>query len=73
MSNTKETALNRFIQQKSEFDGLLQRIITHSDEHFGLQPDAINWGHVGNMGRYLCLLHQISDAMFSEGEHNAKS
>jgi hypothetical protein len=42
-----------------------------SDDHFGVSPDDINWGHVGTLTHYAELLKRIADAAFKEGEHTA--
>lgn len=65
----KADALTAFVQSKGRIDALLARLAAHSTDHFGLSPDEVNWGHVGQLGRYEQLLRQISDAAFREGEH----
>ena len=37
--------------------------------NFETNPEEINWGHVGTLGRYASLLKQITDMAFNEGEH----
>jgi hypothetical protein len=32
-------------------------------------PEAINWGHVGDIGSTRQALQELSDRLFSEGEH----
>ena len=41
------TATSRFLALKAEIDDLLAALQTASDDHFGAEPDAVNWGHVG--------------------------
>ncbi|HUF57469.1 MAG TPA: hypothetical protein VMM55_13005 [Thermohalobaculum sp.] len=65
----KEAALDAFIAKKAEIDEMLQRLQDLSDEHFNVQPDEIDCGHVGDLGRYAELRRQITDAAFKEGEH----
>ncbi len=67
--NTKPTALDRFINKASEFDALLQRLQQMRDEHFGVSPDAVTWGHVGDVTRYVTALKEVTDAYFKEGEY----
>ena len=69
--NDKQTALDAFIARKAEIDTMLDRLTALSDEHFGVSPDDINWGHAGTLAHYAELLRQITDAAFKEGEHAA--
>ncbi len=62
-------ALQEFITFKSEFDQLLNRLKTLSDNHFEIDPDDINWANVGDLNYYIKELQKISDRAFSEGEH----
>ncbi|MDP3960193.1 MAG: hypothetical protein Q8Q26_09080 [Pseudorhodobacter sp.] len=65
--NTK--ALDAFISAKCEIDAMLERLKELSADHFGTEPDEINWGHVGTLTNYASLLRQITDSAFKEGEH----
>ena len=65
------TALDAFIARKAEIDTMLERLKALSDDHFGVAPDDINWGHVGTLAHYAELLRQITNAAFKEGEHAA--
>jgi hypothetical protein len=65
----RESALDAFMAKKAEIDTMLARLTALSDDHFETNPDEINWGHVGNLGRYASLLKQITDMAFQEGEH----
>jgi hypothetical protein len=67
----KEKAIEAFIIRKAEIDSMLERIKALSDDHFGVGPDDINWGHVGTLAHYAELLKRITDAAFEEGEHAA--
>ena len=62
-------ATEAFIARKAEIDEMLQRLRSHSDDHFGYAPDEINWGHVGSLVHYAELLKRITDSAFNEGEH----
>ena len=65
----QEQALAAFIARKAEIDAMLARLTALSADHFETSPEEINWGHVGNLGRYASLLRQITDMAFNEGEH----
>ena len=67
--SNREQALAAFIAKKTEIDAMLARLAALSADHFDTSPDEINWGHVGNLGHYACLLRQITDMAFNEGEH----
>lgn len=62
-------ALDVFVQKKIEIDILLARIQQHSADHYGIAPDAVQWGHVGNLDYMLSHLRQITDSVFKEGDH----
>ena len=47
----------------------INRIKALSDDHFGVGPDEINWGHVATLAHYAELLKRITDSAFKEGEH----
>jgi hypothetical protein len=63
--------LAAFVQKKAEIDTMLSRLQSLSDEHFGVAPDEVTWGHVGTLEHYAELLKRITDMAFSEGEHAA--
>jgi hypothetical protein len=65
----KPQAIDAFIARKAEIDVMLERIKALSDDHFGVNPDEVNWGQVGTLGHYAELLRRITDAAFKEGEH----
>ena len=64
----QEVALAAFIERKAEIDTMLARLQRLSDDHFNAHPDEINWGHVGTLEHYSCLLKRITDSAFGEGE-----
>ena len=62
-------ALATFMAKKAEIDTALARLTALSAEHFGADPDSLNWGHAGTLGFYAAQLRHITDAAFKEGEH----
>jgi hypothetical protein len=75
-TNTTETrsnddALGAFVRNKAEIDVMLTRLQALSDEHFGVAPDEMTWGHVGTLEHHAELLKRITDMAFNEGEHAA--
>jgi hypothetical protein len=65
----RRNALDAYIARKAEIDTMLARLTALSDDHFGVGPDEINWGHVGTLAHYAELLKRITDSAFKEGEH----
>ena len=63
-----EAAAAAFMQRKAAIDTMLARLIAHSDDHFGIHPDEINYGHVGNLGHVEEKLREACDFIFGEGD-----
>lgn len=70
-ARNNDAALAAFIAKKAEIDAMLTRLQTFSDDHFGADPEKVNWGHLGSLEYQAHLLKQISDFAFGEGEHAA--
>lgn len=70
-TRTNEDALAAFVQRKAEIDEMLARLQALSDDHFGVAPDEVSWGHVGTLGYYAELLKRVTDMACNEGEHAA--
>ena len=62
-------AIDAFIAKKGEIDAMLARIAKLSEDHFGADPDKVNWGDVGTLDDYARHLRRITDAAFKEREH----
>ena len=69
--HSNREALDAFIARKLEIDAMLQRLTELSADHFGVDPEEVDWGHVGTLGHYAQLLRQVSDSAFQEGEYAA--
>jgi hypothetical protein len=67
-AKSNDDALAAFVARKAEIDAMLTRLQTLSDDHFGVAPDEVTWGHVGTLGHYAELLRRITDMAFNEGE-----
>ncbi|MCE8540120.1 hypothetical protein KBY27_21870 [Ruegeria pomeroyi] len=65
----REAALAAFIAKKAEIDVMLARLQALSDDHFGFDPEAINWGSVGSIASVAEDLGHVTDFLFGEGEH----
>lgn len=51
MMNTKPTAIDTYLARTAAIHIKLARLQQLADDHFGHNPDAIHWGHVGDLGR----------------------
>lgn len=70
-ARTNDAALAAFIAKKAEIDAMLARLQAFSEDHFGADPDQVNWSDLGSLEYQAHLLKQISDFAFGEGEHAA--
>lgn len=70
-TRSSQDALAAFVQKKAEIDTMLVRLQALSDDHFGVAPDEVTWGHAGTLGCYAGLLKRVTDSAFHEGEHAA--
>jgi len=49
--NTKPTALDTYLQRLPMILDKIEALGQLADDHFGPDPEAIHWGHVGDLGR----------------------
>ena len=49
--NTKTTAIDTYLARTAAIHIKVARLRQLADNHFGHDPDAIHWGHVGDLGR----------------------
>lgn len=49
--NAKPTALAAYLARTAAIHAKLERLQQLANDHFGHDPDAIHWGHVGDLGR----------------------
>lgn len=49
--NTQSTALDAYLQRLPIILDKIEALRQLADDHFGHDPDAIHWGHVGDLGR----------------------
>ena len=49
--NTKTTAIDTYLARTAAIHIKVARVRQLADNHFGHDPDAIHWGHVGDLGR----------------------
>ena len=65
----REAALAAFIGKKAEIDEMLARLQALSGDHFGFDPEAVNWGAVRSIDHVASDLREITDFLFGEGEY----
>jgi hypothetical protein len=68
-TRSNQQALAAFVQKKTEIDAMLSRLQALSDDHFGLAPDEVTWGHVMLLADHAELLRRITERAFKEGEY----
>ena len=49
--NTKTTAIVDYLQRLPMVLDKIEALRQLADDYFGHDPDAIHWGHVGDLGR----------------------
>ncbi len=49
--NIKPNAIDAYLSRAAAIHIKLARLQQLADDHFGHDPDAIHWGHVGDLGR----------------------
>jgi hypothetical protein len=63
------TAPAAFQAKNAEIAAMLAQLQALSAADFEMNPNEIDWGHVGTLNHYASLLKRVTDAAFSEGEH----
>ena len=48
---TQPTALDTYLQRLPMILDKIEALRQLADDHFGHDPEAIHWGHVGDLGR----------------------
>jgi len=48
---TQSTAFDTYLQRLPMILDKIEALRQLADDHFGHSPDAIHWGHVGDLGR----------------------
>lgn len=66
--NTQQTALDAYLPHATAIHAKLAKLQQLADDHFGHDPDAINWGHVGDLGRVDSVLDDLLAIFGGEDE-----
>lgn len=64
----KTHALPAFIAHMAAFDSLVAELQAMSADHFGADPETLNWGHVGELADRVAKLQVVADAYHRRGE-----
>ncbi len=70
-TKSNDRAFAAFVAKKAEIDTMLVRLQALSDDHFGVAPHEVTWGHAGTLEHYADLLRRITDSAFNEGDYAA--
>jgi len=69
-TQTKPTALDAYMAAHADALTLVERIHEAIENHdISPDPDALNWGHVGDIVETRRQLQATSDRLFAEGEY----
>jgi len=66
--NAKQTALDAYLARTAAIRDKLERLQKLADDHFGHDPDAIDWGHVGDLGRVEAGLDELLAIFCGDGK-----
>lgn len=61
-------ALETFAARVAEIQTLLARLQGAADDHFGIDPDEVHWGHAGDLGSYVQSLQELTARVFNEAK-----
>ena len=61
MTTTKQTAHDAYLERYAAICSQIEALQQLADDHFGNNPDAIHWGHVGDLGRVKAGLDDVLD------------
>lgn len=65
----KKSAQDSFIGIIAEINSQLDELKAYTEDHMGVDPDSINWGHVGSAQQLLAELTELTDRAYKRGEY----
>ena len=68
-SHQQAAAMDTFVGNLTEISAILARLQSAVDDHLGIAPEIVNWGHVGDTAQIVSQLREIRDRLFHEGEY----
>jgi hypothetical protein len=66
--HTQQTAIDAYLACATAIRAKLARLQQLAGDHLGHDPDAINWGHVGDLGRVDAALNDLLAIFGAEQE-----
>lgn len=67
-TETNTSAQDTFVARVAEIQTLLARLQGAADDHFGVGPDDVHWGHAGDLGSYVQTLQELTERVFNEAK-----
>ena len=58
--SSKDQARDAFIERLGSARELLAMLTRHVEDHMGVDPDELHWGHVGDAGHLVELLKEAA-------------
>lgn len=65
----KKSAQDSFIGIIAEINSRLDELKAYTEDHMGVDPDSINWGHAGSAQQLLAELTELTDRAYKRGEY----
>ena len=62
MSTATRTALDAFVEHHARAEAAIERLTGTLEDHYGVDPDRIDWGHAGTAEHIAGLLEAAVDA-----------
>lgn len=62
-----DEALSAFVSKLAEINDTLDALRQAADDHFGADPERVNWGHVGDLGWVLEQLKEVREFASRKG------
>lgn len=59
MPTNQPQAIDAYLQHIATIRRQIEALQRHADDHFGHAPDAIHWGHVGDLARIESSLRDV--------------
>jgi len=60
MQATQPSPVSSYINLMNQVQAELDALQVKADNHFGTNPDTLNWGHVGDLNNILSLLKKAN-------------
>lgn len=71
-TSSQPKALDEFVGKVAQIRAALEQIQVATGDHFGLTPEEIHWGHVGDAGRVLEGLEEILAIVGTEAHQEGR-